>query len=97
MPKVTDQEVKSLAQISQILIKEEDIPKIAHEIAAVLDYASCLKNIEIPENLEPFPKNVNILRRDCVVSYDSDSLLALAPKVEDRYYIVPVIIKQNKN
>lgn len=95
MSKITEQDLKHLAQISQITIKEENIQELLQEIKAVLEYASCLKNKEISENLEQLPKNSNIVRQDLANSCDPAPLLALAPKCEERYFVVPVIIKQS--
>lgn len=97
MTKISKEELLKLAQVSQIRIEENDISDLTKSIEDVLTYASRLQNIQIEDNLEELPHNINTWRDDIVAKTNSQPLLELAPEVEDNYFVVPVIIKTSSN
>jgi aspartyl/glutamyl-tRNA(Asn/Gln) amidotransferase C subunit len=96
MSYITEKELVHLAQISQITLQEEDKSSLLTDINQVLEYASGLKKIVCSDNdLPGMPHAVNMERQDRPHTCDADALLRLAPDVQERYFIVPVIIKQS--
>lgn len=93
MIEITREDVLKLANISQISISEEEIPALVNDLQAVLTYASHLKDIAAQKTCDPMPKNSNVTRNDVVIPTPAEPLLALAPKREDQFFAVPVIIK----
>jgi aspartyl/glutamyl-tRNA(Asn/Gln) amidotransferase C subunit len=71
---------------------------LAHEIAAVLTYASSLQNIAqklqapVTEGEQPYE---NVMREDIAIPEDTHAILQQAPEREGNYFVVPRIIKQD--
>lgn len=97
MTRIAKEELLKLAQASKIHIKDNDIPDIIKEIEAVLSYASRLQDLKIKDNLKELPHNINVWRTDTVIRTNPKPILALAPQIEDNYFVVPVIIKTSSN
>jgi aspartyl-tRNA(Asn)/glutamyl-tRNA(Gln) amidotransferase subunit C len=93
MALVTREDIIKLAHLSNIKVDEQEIVHLTREIEAVLDYASCLKELATHTDIQALPKNTNIFRQDQVIKTDPTPLLEQAPEREGDYYVVPVIIK----
>lgn len=93
---MTSREIESLAKMSRIKIKPDEIEKLANQIADVLTYASSLQEIAKTAVLvrdETAPRNV--MRADVAIPFDAQILLQQAPEREGDYFVVPKIIKQD--
>lgn len=95
MTKITREEVIKLARMSNIYIDEKDIDSYIKELQEVLTYAAGLKEIAAGKEKYQMPCNYNITRPDTVIPTDPAPLLENAPAVEEKYFVVPMIIKQN--
>jgi len=94
MAKISKEEILKLAHISHIKINEQEVEHLAHELEAVLTYASGLQ--EIARSYNNMSNNsvvYNIMRDDTVVPCDPEPLLEQAPQSEAHFFIVPKIIK----
>jgi len=93
MDKITKDEVLKIASFTKITIDESEIDSIVTQLQDVLSYAirvqDIAKDIEIPSF-----KNINRLRPDQVVSFDSTKILDQAPDVQDNYFVVPKILEK---
>lgn len=66
------------------------------DLQAVLDYASGLKKIadaHTGQDIMPLPHNCNVFKVDIVIPTPADPILAQAPEREERYFVVPKILK----
>ncbi|MGE0010105.1 MAG: Asp-tRNA(Asn)/Glu-tRNA(Gln) amidotransferase subunit GatC [Candidatus Babeliales bacterium] len=92
---LSKEELKKLAQISSLQIKDEELSSFSEQINGVLAYAARVadiaKDVSIASN-----KRVNVFREDVVVETDKEEVLRGAPEREQDYFVVPVIIQSNK-
>lgn len=99
MIKITSKEIEHLAKISRIKIEHHEQEKLAHEIEAVLEYASSLQKIaaqekQIVQKTQRENGMRNVMRDDVAVPDNPEILLDQAPQREGNYFVVPRIIKQ---
>lgn len=89
---ITAQEISKLAKLSLIKLGDKDAELMTKEIGCIVVYISRLENLTLPDNIQNLPHNINVDRKDIIISTDADKILACAPKLEERYFEVPVII-----
>ncbi len=89
---ITKEELLKLAQAANLSLSEEEIPGILRRLEAVLSYAAYLQ--EFQDTGASLPQISNIVREDVAKETPIEPLLALAPEIEEQYYIVPAILKQ---
>ena len=95
MAHITRDEVRKLAEISQIHVKEEDIDALVKDMEAVIAYASSLQAIAEQSDLSMMRRTPRTTFRDDVVEdWDAEEIVSLAPEEEDGYYVVPKVLKQ---
>jgi len=95
MAHITRDEVRKLAEISQIHVKESDIDTLLREMEAVIAYASSLQVIAEQSDLSMMRRSPRTtFRADVVEDWDTEEIVSLAPEEEDGYYVVPKVLKQ---
>lgn len=102
MALITKEEIIKLAQLSNIALKEEEYAAVLPQIEEILAYAARVTEFQAPETTIDQQGPANVLRADQPTSPEealakADSVLNCAPQVEERYFVVPAIIKQEKN
>ena len=92
MIKISREEVVHIASLSRIELSEDEIPTLIKNLEEVLTYAARVQ--EIASGIEEVSlKNINVMRDDTVVPSDPAPLLANAPKREENYFVVPVVLE----
>jgi len=94
MPFITKEEIIKLSKNSQIEVYDHEIDELVKQLEAVLSYAARLEELAGKHDGHMIPKNRNIVREDTICPFSADILLAQAPLVEEHYFVVPAIIKQ---
>lgn len=89
---ITKEEVLKIAHLSRITIHEDEIDAVLKQLEAVLQYAARVNEVATAQQA-PLPQNVNVMRDDEVVLYDTDRIKAEAPEVEADYFVVPAILE----
>lgn len=96
---VSKEEVKHIAKLARLDLKEQDLEKFQKEFSSILDYIEKLKEVNV-NDVKPTTHSVlleNIVREDIPKIKDStiaESLLKLAPKVKNRFLKIKSIFKQ---
>lgn len=86
-----NKEMQLLAKSSRLYFS--DLESVEEKIQQVLDYSSeIMKNTSLEYTKRT--KQEMCLRKDVVSTLGSGDILAIAPQVEDGYFVVPVIISQ---
>lgn len=97
MTRVTQEEVRKIAKMSAIEVREDELETLARDMEAVLSYAAVLQEVAARYSdktvVDPLPKNQNIMRSDACVPQDPQVILKEAPERIDDYFVVPVIVK----
>ena len=91
MSKISIEDVKNIAELTRVRIKESELESVRKQLEDVLTYAERVqqiaKDIEIPSN-----KNINHDREDSVRVGRVKDILAQAPQEDDNYFVVPKIV-----
>ena len=97
MKRISNDEVKKVAQLARLELNESEIQEHADQLEKILDYIKQLEKI----NTENIPcttraiEVVNVLRKDEKKDYEnSEELLDLAPSRENKFFKVPKIINE---
>ena len=89
-------EVRRIAELARLEIREEDLGRIAGELSAVLDYAQALKRLDLAdcEPLGSAPPGAP-LRADEPDGrgLSQEEALAMAPEAEGGLFIVPPVME----
>lgn len=92
MIKISREEVLHIASLSRIELSEDEIPGLIKNLEEVLTYAARVQ--EIASGIEEMSsKNINVFRDDIVKTSDPAPILANAPKREENYFVVPVVLE----
>ncbi len=91
---ITKEEIKNLAQLARIEIKEDEAESLRKEIDSILDYVSKINEISGDSEDKPVLKNV---MRDDEITHKSgeftEDLLSNAPGREGNYLKVKKILE----
>ena len=97
MKKISNDEVKKVAQLARLELNESEIKQHAGQLEKILDYINQLEKI----NTENIPcttraiEVINVLRKDEKKDYENtEKLLDLAPSRENKFFKVPKIINE---
>ena len=93
---LSSEEVKKIAWLARIEIRDEDVSGYANDLSGILDLVEQLATVETSEIVPlAHPMNqVQRLREDRVTEQDQRELFqAQAPQVEDGLYLVPKVIE----
>ena len=92
-----DIDVNKFANLAKIKLNKEEEKEIQKEISTFLDYVNLLSEINddnIP--MDNITGLKNIFREDEVEKYEGNNLLDNSPLTKDGFFLVPKVIKQNK-
>ena len=97
MSKISEEQVKKVAELSRIQLNNEEISNHAKQLEIILDYIDQLQKINT-DHIECTTRAievVNVVRTDRNIADNSrNEILNLAPSREDDFYKVPKIIKE---
>ena len=90
------EDVKSIAHLARLSIREEDIPNYADNLSRIFDFVNQLEAADT-DTVEPMAHPLNMaqrLRADHVSESDQRELFQQnAPQVEAGLYLVPKVIE----
>ena len=97
MTKVNKDEIKKVAHLARLELKEHEINNHAEQLEKILDYIRQLEKIDtdgVPSTTRAI-EVINVFRKDGKsVSDCTEELLELGPSREDNYFKVPKIISE---
>ena len=97
MTKITNEEVKKVANLARLELDEEEINNHADQLEKILKYIKQLEKIDT-ENVSCTTRAIevkNVFRKDENKNSDcTEELLNLGPSREDEYFKVPKIINE---
>lgn len=95
--KISQEEIKNIALLSRLEVKEDYMAHIEKELSDILSYVAELNALEL-DGVEPMAHAVplqNVLREDELKpSLDHDLALSNAPEAEDGYFKVPRVVQE---
>ena len=97
MAKITNEEVKKVANLARLELNEDEINNHAEQLEKILEYIKQLEKIKtdgVPSTTRAI-EVINKFRKDEKKNSDcTEELLQLGPSREDKYFKVPKIIKE---
>ena len=97
MDKITQEEVKKVAQLARLELNESEISNHAEQLEKILEYIKQLELIDtddVPCTTRAI-EVTNKFRKDEKIDSDcTEKLLELSPSREDKYFKVPKIISE---
>ncbi|ETS93727.1 Asp-tRNA(Asn)/Glu-tRNA(Gln) amidotransferase subunit GatC [Veillonella sp. AS16] len=95
--KISQEEIKNIALLSRLEVKEDHTAHIEKELSDILSYVAELNALEL-DGVDPMAHAVplqNVLREDELKpSLDHDLALSNAPEAEDGYFKVPRVVQE---
>ena len=96
MNRITEDQVKKVADLARLKLNTNQVKHHAEQIEKILDYVNQLEKIDtkgVPCTTRAI-EVVNVLRKDANDKFDGrEELLDLAPSRENDFFKVPKIIK----
>ncbi len=91
---ISADEIRVTAEMARLLLPEQDIPKLADELSAILRYAQSLAAVDVtgvPPTTHAVPTHCP-LRGDVVEAHDpTAAAMRNAPASEASYFAVPAV------
>jgi aspartyl-tRNA(Asn)/glutamyl-tRNA(Gln) amidotransferase subunit C len=88
--------VKRVARLARLKVKDEDVPKLAGELNAILGFIEQLNEVDV-SGVEPMTSVVTMkmkMRNDEVTDgHYPRNIVANAPAQEDDFFMVPRVIE----
>ncbi|WP_308520966.1 Asp-tRNA(Asn)/Glu-tRNA(Gln) amidotransferase subunit GatC [uncultured Veillonella sp.] len=95
--KISQEEIKNIALLSRLEVKEEHMAHVEKELSDILTYVAELNALEL-DGVEPMAHAVplqNVFRKDeTKPSLNHDLALSNAPEAEDGYFKVPRVVQE---
>lgn len=99
MSNLTHADIKKIARLAKLAIKDEDFPIYQQNLSSILNLVEEMSRIDtsqIPPMAHSFALKQR-LRPDVVTESDSHTLLKIAPAVEAGLFLVPKVIEKEKS
>lgn len=95
--KISQEEIKNIALLSRLEVKEEHMAHVEKELSDILTYVAELNALEL-DGVEPMAHAVplqNVFREDEIKpSLDHELALSNAPEAEAGYFKVPRVVQE---
>jgi len=91
MAKITQEDIKKIAEMTKVSIEDHEIEGILKQFNDILLYVERVEQVAKEVHM-PIIKNINSDRSDIVYSTSSVDILAQGPQSEDNYFVVPKFI-----
>src|SRR5688572_10531155 len=101
MAKLTDDEVKRVANLARLPLDDNEIEVLKPQLSEIIDYVEQLKEVDTT-NVEPTSQTtglINVFREDTIDSnriLNVGDALSNTPNKHNNYFVVDLILK-NKN
>ena len=97
--KISQEEIKKIALLSRLEVKEDKMASVEKELSDILTYVAELNELELElDDVEVMAHAVplhNVFREDeTKSSLDHDLALSNAPEEEDGYFKVPRVVQE---
>ena len=99
MPNLTHADIKKIAKLAKLAIKDEDFPIYQQNLSSILGLVEEMSRVDtskIPAMAHSFALKQR-LRPDVVTEPNSHELLKIAPAIEANLFLVPKVIEKEKS
>lgn len=91
---ISEEEIKKIAKLSYLEIKDEEIDEIREKFSSILEYVKKLQELDVSliEETANLSKSENVFRKDIGEEKDSEKLLEALPRRKDNYLEVKKVL-----
>ncbi len=93
---LTIDEVRKIAFLSRIDVKEEKLQELSKDLSSILDWVEVLQKVDV-DNVEPLASTVDFtqpMRKDEITDGGyQEKVLSNTQYAEDGYYTVPKVVE----
>ena len=87
-------EIKKIANMARISVPENELTKVADDVAKMVSFVDVIKNISLSKDSSSKNLEINVLRDDIVMPIESSyDLVEASPSHHDHFVKVPKIIE----
>jgi len=87
---LTEDEIRHIAYIARIQLSEEEVREFKHQFDEIFELLERVKELQLTEEeAVVVTENRSEFRDDSGESFPPDDILRNAPRVKDRYFVVP--------
>jgi len=91
---ISEEEIRNIAKLSYLKIKDEEIEEIREKFSSILDYVKKLQELNIDNIIETanLSNTENVFREDVGEKKETEGLINAMPKKKDRYLEVKKVL-----
>jgi aspartyl-tRNA(Asn)/glutamyl-tRNA(Gln) amidotransferase subunit C len=91
---ISEQEIKNIAKLAYLKIKDEEIEKVRNDFSSILDYVNKLNEVDVSEIGETsnLSQTHNVEREDVSCRFDTNLLIQAMPKSRNGYLEVKKVL-----
>jgi len=93
MASFNKEELRKIAHLSALKIDDKESDLFIEQIKTILAYVDQLQEIPMTTQAQQV-RNINVLREDEAIPFDSSKILAQAPERNENYFVVPTILEE---
>jgi len=86
------EELYKIAQLSAVTIDAQECDLFVDQIKTILSYVDQLQSVPLSHEAARVC-NINVMREDIALPFDSEAILDQAPQRNDRFFVVPTILE----
>jgi aspartyl-tRNA(Asn)/glutamyl-tRNA(Gln) amidotransferase subunit C len=96
---ISEEEIRNIAKLSYLEIKNEEIEEIRGKFSSILEYVKKLQELDVSGITETanLSQSKNVFRGDIGKEKDSEDLLKILPRRKDNYMQVKKILYNEDN
>jgi aspartyl-tRNA(Asn)/glutamyl-tRNA(Gln) amidotransferase subunit C len=96
---ISEEEIRNIAKLSYLEIKDEEIEEIRGKFSSILEYVKKLQELDVSniEETANLSKSENVFRGDVGKEKDSEDLLKVLSRRKDNYMQVKKILYNEDN
>lgn len=91
---ISEQEIKNIARLAHLKIRDDEIEKLREDFSSILDYMNKLNEVDVSsiDETANLAKNSNIERDDIANRFNKDLLIDSMPKQRNGYLEVKKVL-----
>jgi len=91
---ISEQEIRDIAKLAHLKIRDDEVQKLREEFSSVLDYVNKLKEVDVSQINETSNLSIssNVEREDIPKRFNKDALIDSMPKQRDGYLEVKKVL-----
>jgi aspartyl-tRNA(Asn)/glutamyl-tRNA(Gln) amidotransferase subunit C len=91
---IRPEEVRRVAELARLELRDDELERVAAELTAVLEYAAAIRRLEFePDAAVAVPAGSALREDEPAPPLTADAALAMAPESEAGFFVVPAFVE----